>query len=446
MNPPRKRRRRIGFELRILLLGFAAVIPALVTALVLLFLADVSDATRWTVTIAVALVTGVLLFAMHSSLVYPLRTLSNLIASIREEDYTFRARPSGGNDAMSEVVAEVNALTETLRERRLEALEATALVRAVIQEIDSAIFTFDGESRLLLVNRAGERLLARPAEVLIGRTAGELGLGGFLEGDENETVERAFPGGSGRWGAHRSSFREKGLQHQLLVITDLSRALRQEERLAWQRLLRVLGHELNNSLAPIRSLASSLASLLSREPIGEEMIEDLRSGVGVISSRAEALTRFMEGYSRLARLPQPKLAQVEVGPLLRRVAALEQRMTVEVHDGPHIVARADPDQLEQALINLVRNGVDAAGETGGGVTLGWSRHDGELEIIVRDEGPGIGGSKNLFVPFYTTKQGGSGIGLTLSRQIVEAHGGSLTLENRIDRQGCEAIVRLPIGR
>jgi nitrogen fixation/metabolism regulation signal transduction histidine kinase len=333
-----------------------------------------------------------------------------------------------------------------LRERRLGALEASALVRTVIAEIDAAIFAFDPESRLQLVNRAGERLLARPAEALRGLTAHELGLRDLLEADASSTFERAFPGGAGRWGIRRSTFRERGREHRLLLVTDLSRALREEERQAWRRLLRVLAHELNNSLAPIKSIAASLESLLERDPAPPDLRDDLQRGLSVIRSRSESLTRFMEAYSRLARLPEPRLQPVALLPLLARVAALEARVTVAIEAGKELSVGADPDQLEQLLINLVRNAADAAEETGGGVSIA-TRHEGRSVVVaVRDEGPGLAaGSANLFVPFFTTKPGGTGIGLVLCRQIAEAHGGSLTLANRSDARGCEAVLRLPAG-
>jgi signal transduction histidine kinase len=227
----------------------------------------------------------------------------------------------------------------------------------------------------------------------------------------------------------------------------VSRALRAEERLAWKRLIRVLGHELNNSLAPIRSIAESLQALLGRDPRPDDWEQDARRGIGVIRERSAALGRFMEAYSQLARLPPPNLAPVDLGALASRVAGLETRRPVAVTGGPELEVRADRDQLEQLLINLVRNAVDATVETGGGVALGWGRGTGpaaELLIHVDDEGPGLSNSANLFVPFFTTKPGGSGIGLVLCRQIAEAHGGSLTLENRQDARGCRALLRLPL--
>ena len=254
-----------------------------------------------------------------------------------------------------------------------------------------------------------------------------------------------FPGGLGRWGMRRNSFRQGGLPHQLLVLADLSQALREEERQAWQRLLRVLGHELNNSLAPIKSISGSLASLLGKEPQPVDWKDDMQRGLGVITARADALSRFMEAYSRLARLPQPKLQSLEIEPLIRRVVGLEVRVPVVLVPGPGVMIQADGDQLEQMLINLVRNAADASLETKGGVKVGWATAGPLLEIRVEDEGPGLSNTANLFVPFFTTKPGGSGIGLALSRQIAEAHGGSLTLEGRRQGAGCVARLRLPLN-
>lgn len=439
-----RRRGRMRFELRVLLMALGAGFPALVVALLLLWMGDYSGRTRWTVGVLLVVFWLGVASALRTRVAFPLQTLSNLLAALREEDYSTRARGARTGDALGEVMLEVNALTEILRDQRLGALEATALLRKVMEEIEVAVFTFDGDQHLRLLNRAGERLLAQPAERILGRTAQELGLGNCLEGQPARTLTMSFPGGAGRWGVRRSTFREGGLPHQLLVLTDLSAPLREEERQAWQRLIRVLGHELNNSLAPIKSMAGTLETLLVREPRPEDWEQDMSSGLRVIEARAEALSRFMEAYSRLARLPTPKRGRVEVGALLHRVAGLEIRLKVDVEAGPELTILADGDQLEQLLINLVRNAVDAALETGGGVKLGWARNGAQVEVWIEDEGPGLSNTSNLFVPFFTTKPAGSGIGLVLSRQIAEAHGGTLTLENRRNGPGCEARLRLPI--
>jgi len=339
---------------------------------------------------------------------------------------------------------EVNELASTLHDQRLGALEASALLRTVMIEIDVAVFTFDGLQTLRLVNRAGERLLARPADGLLGCTAASLGLSACLDGASPRIADATFPGGAGRYEVRRTTFRQEGRPHQLLVLADVSRPLRDEERQAWQRLIRVIGHEINNSLAPIKSIAGSLESMLARDTMPEDWNDDMRRGLAVIAARSDALSRFTTAYARLAKLPAPRIDTVNVCALVRRVAGVETRLVVRIDAGPDVTIRADPDQLEQLLINLVHNGADAAMQTGGGVTVGWKRDGRTFELWVDDEGTGLTNAGNLFVPFFTTKPGGSGIGLVLSRQIAEAHGGTLTLENRSDRRGCRAYLRLPI--
>lgn len=447
LNRRSKRRREISHERRILLLAFAASLPAVIVALVILWHGDYSSKVQWTLTVLVAGAWLGFALSLRERVVRPLQTLSNILAALREGDYSIRARGARWDDALGEVMIEVNALGDTLKEQRLGALEATALLRTVMEEIDVAVFAFDGDQRLQLVNRAGERLLSQPAERIIGQSAEDLELKDCLEGEAVRTLTRSFPGqhaATARWGMHRSTFREGGLPHQLLVLSDVSRALREEELQAWQRLVRVLGHELNNSLTPIRSMAGSLESLLTRQPRADDWEQDMRQGLRIIGTRAEALSRFMGAYARLARLPRPTVAPVDVGAWVRRVVGLETRMRIELVPGPEFTVRADADQLEQLLINLVRNAVDAAEETHGEVRVGWAKNGRYLEVWVEDSGPGLANTGNLFVPFFTTKPAGSGIGLVLSRQIAEAHGGTLSLENRASAPGCEARLRLPL--
>lgn len=429
---------------RILLMALAAGFPAVLIALILLWDGPYPARLQWTLTVVIIAFWFGFSHAVQERVVFPLQTLSNLLAALREGDFSIRARGAARDDALGEAMLEVNFLGQILREQRLGALEATALLKTVMAEIEVAIFAFDGDQKLRLVNRAGERLLAQPAERLMGKSAADLSLEDCLGGESPSTLQKSFPGGAGRWEVHRSTFRERGAPHQLLVLSDLSRALREEERQAWQRLVRVLGHELNNSLAPIKSIAGSLESLVGRETQPADWKEDMRRGLGVIAARAASLNRFMEAYARLARLPLPRLQPLSLAALVKRVVSLETRMNVELAAGQEITIRADGDQLEQLLINLVRNAVDASLETGGRVRVGWRQAVGRVEVWVDDEGPGLSNTSNLFVPFFTTKPGGSGIGLVLSRQIAEAHGGTLTLENRRNAHGCEARLRLPI--
>ena len=447
LDPALKRGGRLRFERRLTILTFLCGLPAALLCALLLWYDGYSGRVQWTIDLLLLVAWLGVAFNLKQRVIRPLQTLSNILGALREGDYSIRGRRAVSGDALGEVMLEVNELGQTLREQRLGALEATALLRTVMAEIDLAVFAFDEDERLRLINRAGEKLLAQPAARLLGRTGKQLGLSDCLEqgpDDGTQIVQMVFPGGVGRWGVRRSVFREGGVPHQLLVLTDLSQTLREEERTAWQRLLRVLGHELNNSLAPIKSVATSLADLLGREPQPLDLHEDIQRGLEVISSRADSLARFVESYSKLARLPQPRFESLNVGELAQRVASLERRLAVAVPSGPEVIVQGDRVQLEQLLINLVRNAVDAALETDGRVEIGWSRHHGQLDIWVSDEGPGLVNTANLFVPFFTTKAEGSGIGLVLSRQIAEAHGGTLSLENRLSFRGCEARLRLPL--
>jgi two-component system nitrogen regulation sensor histidine kinase NtrY len=438
---------RLTHDQRIVLLALAAAAPGILISLIVIWTGDYTPKVQWTVTVLIVCVLFGFLSALRTRVVTPLQTTANLLSALREGDFSIRARGSRSGDPLNDVMIEVNVLADTLRGQRLDALEATALLRKVMVEIDVAVFTFDEQQRLQLVNRAGEQLLGTTAERLLARTAHEIELGEWLQGESPRIAAISFPSGSGRWEVRHTSFRQHGLPHQLLVLADVSKPLREEERQAWQRLIRVLGHELNNSLAPIKSIAGSLGSLLKRDTLPPDWQDDLQRGLTVISARADALSRFMGAYARLARLPPPRFQIVSVPTFVERVVGLETRASVGVRPGPNLDVRADGDQLEQLLINLVKNAVDAALETGGGVCVTWLRVPGTtpfLEVRVEDEGPGLSNTANLFVPFFTTKPAGSGIGLVLSRQIAEAHGGSLTLENREETRGCRAVLRLPL--
>jgi two-component system nitrogen regulation sensor histidine kinase NtrY len=438
--------RSLGHDRRILVLAVLAGLPGIAVSLGFLWLGEFASRVQWTATVALLGVWGGLTLAVREQVVRPLGTLANMLAALREGDFSIRARVGPGDDPLSLAYLEVNALEEILREQRLGAVEATETLRKVLEKIDVAVLAFGPDETLRIVNRAGERLLGQTADRLIGKSASELRLADALRGVAPRTLEVTFPGGTGRWELRRSVVRQEGYPLQLLALSDLSRALREEERQAWKRIIRVLSHEINNSLAPIKSISGSLQSLIAGETLPAELDDDVRRGLEVISTRAESLGRFMSSYAKLARLPAPDLGPVDVPSLVRGVADLETRLSVDVVSGPPITVRADADQLEQALINIVRNAVDATIEDGatGAVTLRWLTRAGRLHVLVEDEGPGLEQTGNLFVPFYTTKPGGSGIGLVLSRQIAEGHGGSLVLENREGGRGARARLILPM--
>lgn len=436
--------RRLRLDQQVFLLAFGAGIPGAVTAMWILWTEAYTPKVQWTLSVIILTTLFGLAASVRTRVVVPLQTLSNLLAALREDDFSIRGRTANPDDPLGAALIEINALAETLHEQRLGAVEATALLRTVMEQIDVAVFAFDPEHRLRIVNRTGERLMGKSMEHMMGRTAQELGMTEWF-GDLPRVVDIVPPGsGPGRWEVRRTTFRLGGLPHELLVLSDVSRPLREQERQAWQRLIRVIGHELGNSLGPIKSIAGSLENLLQRQPPPEDWRDDMQRGLQVIASRTDSLSRFTGASARLARLPAPKLAPVVLKPLVQRVTSFDTRVPVVVKPGPDVTVDADADQLEQLLINLLRNAADACLEVGGGtVTVGWRRTRGHLEISVEDEGPGLANTSNLFVPFFTTKPGGSGIGLVLCRQIAEGHGGSLTLENRKDARGCRARLTLP---
>ena len=432
-------------EDEILALVVAAVAIPTVIALPLIWFHGYELKSKITLTLAILVGCGGIGLAIRARVMRPLQTLANLTASLRERDYAIRGRPARIDDALGLAMQELSALADQLRAERWQDEEASAGLARVVESLDAAVFAVDDAGVIQLANRTAERLVGkRPLDGLVAK---DVGLAPLLASDTPRTIELgelSLPGGRGTWEVRPSEVRLSGMPHRLIVMTDVQHALRAEERQAWQRLVRVLGHEINNSLGPISSIAETLRTGLSRPTRVADFDDDLQRGLEVIERRAAALARFMQSYARLVRLPPPKVTRVDVASWIDRTVALETRLKVANGGGPSVTIPGDPDQLDQMLINLMANAVEASTETGGAVRISWAASDGSVIVTIEDEGHGVADTANLFVPFFTTKPQGSGIGLVLARQIVEAHGGSLVVRNRKTGRGAEAVITLPV--
>ncbi|MGB6691316.1 MAG: ATP-binding protein [Terracidiphilus sp.] len=441
----RVRRRRRSAVRRAWLHSFLLSLPGLIFAAILMYQAQLTAAPIILLSVCLLLYLLLLCAAMIEGMVRPLQTLSNVVASLREGDYSFRARGAGSPDALGELAKEINALADLLQRQRVRSLEATALLARILEVMHAPLFAFDRESQLQLVNHSGVQLLGRPHARCFGYSARELGLEDLLAA-KDQTIH-SFDGKPNRWLLRKTTFRQDGLPHTLLLLADVSRPLQDEEQAAWKRLIRVLGHELSNSLAPIKSIAGSLLARVDQMEGDEATVRDFRRGLGVVEGRADSLHRFVQSYRLLAQLPPPHFKPVQLGALLERVVLLEQRIGVQFDPGPPAVLDADPDQLEQMFINLLANAVDASLANGTEtVRAGWRLVDSTALVTIEDRGTGIANTENLFVPFYTTKPTGSGVGLALAQQIARAHGGEIRLLNREDGEGARATIRLPVAQ
>ena len=437
------------FERKITVLSLLGGLAGVLMALVLLWTGSFQLSTQLLLTFLILLCWIGFALTVKNKVAFPLRTILNILGALREGDYSMRLRGARRDDAMGELAWEVNRLIQFLQKRRFDVVESTTLLQKILAEIDVALFGFDSSDVLQWINDSGRQLLKFNEEKIIGSHAKKFGLDLCLKGPTPRIVDLSLPGGVGRWELRRATYREKGLSHQLVFLSDMTRTLHEEERQAWKRLIQILRHEINNSLTPIQTVAQSLQTRLKQESHSKDLEDDVREGLEIIAERSEVLGGFIASYSKLTRLPEPNFDEMKVETWIQRVVGLETRLQVEITRGPELMIQADHSQLDQLLINVVSNAVEASLEAnrpaGEHVMITWKIVGSFLELWIDDDGPGLDTTTDPFVPFFTTKPQGSGIGLALSRQIAEAHGGYLTLIKLQQRPGCRALLRLPIG-
>lgn len=386
-------------------------------------------------------------FAIRQKVVFQLRTSTNLMESMSYGDHSVRARESSADGVLGEYNHMFNKLSVSLAEQRLHSKEHQILLNKVITQIDVAVIAVDDKSGITLMNPNAEKLFRCRFEEVENWPVSRLGLQNVVAGEHRKVVEFEIEHGKKKVYIYTDEYYEKGVKHKLVFITDIQHILRDEEYLVWQKLLRVLSHEINNSLAPIASISETLARLL-KQPVDAEHFEqelkaDVQEGLSVITERSNSLNNFIKRYQELTKLPLPDKKLFNLAVLIKAIVALFHENTIS-SSGPDLMVYGDEDQIQQVLVNLVKNAVQAiAKDSESALAITWDKYDNDVNIKVVDQGTGISNLDNIFVPFYTTKEEGSGIGLVLSRQIVNNHGGDLTLANRTDRQGVEATIILP---
>lgn len=434
------RKKELSYENRILRLALAIGLLPLLVLIVMLYQASLSIYLKLLITSLTLAFVTFSAFEIRRLITAQLRRATNLMDALSHGDFSLRAVIRGENSALNEFNHLLNSLADTMTQQSLVSRERQILLHKVIDQIDVAIVAVDHQDCISLMNPAAEKLLDATFSHLQGAPIKTLGLQDVLTNDYRQVIEFEIKQHRKKVYLHSDEYFEQGKRHRLIFITDIQEILRDEERNAWQRLLRVLSHEINNSLAPIASISESLYSSTLQESTTLEP-SDFQQGLAVISERSHHLNDFIKRYQQLSKLPDPSKSIVNVHHVLSSTVALFDDVLMNDVD-ESLTCFVDESQLQQVLVNLIKNALQACEPSMATekTTIGVTSKPGQLEITVTDNGCGITNMDNIFVPFYTTKQTGSGIGLVMSRQIMRNHGGDLHLNNRQKSTGVIATV------
>jgi len=441
--------KRTSFEGQLTQLSLLASLPVYFLLIWVMIYANISIYLVLLVILIAGLVITFCHGKIHQKSAYQFRSLSNLLDAMVQGDYSLRARTCEGDRALNELVGAINSLALRLTKQRIESIESQLLLQTVIKHIDVAIIALNEGNELVLCNPAANKLLQISAtnngEGFTDSFKQLAQVDAIING-QSQVMTLTFSAQQGKFNVHKETYRENGKQQKLLFITDVSTMLRSEERKAWQSLVRVISHEINNSLSPITSISQSLQRLLVKQTNIEENTDFLIEGLTVIAQRSKSLGDFVNSYKQIASLPEPVKQLTSIASLVIKVAKLYPEDIIEMQLIDDVSLPVDAVQLEQVLINLVKNAVEAIKNTNveGKVCISWQQQGKTFKLVILDDGTGVSNPDNLFVPFYTTKAQGTGIGLVLCRQIIEAHGGKLSLTNRAETKGCIAVIELVI--
>lgn len=391
---------------------------------------------------AIVVVVLVLLYQTYALVHYVERTnrdLARFLAAVRYADFSQNFVSGGLGPSFDELKTAFNEVLDAFRQARAEKEEQAHYLQTVVQHIGIGLIVFDSDGEVSLINNAAKRLLGVPR---LGHIADLNRVNPIL----TTTLQNLGPQGRDLVGfaeiqlaLHASVFRLSHREHTLVALHDIGPDLDEKEMEAWQNLIRVLTHEIMNSITPIASLAATADGMLKEDVLDAEATEDIRSAVSTIQRRSEGLLHFVEAYRGLTRVPAPSFEIVLVADLFARVeqlmrpqfvkSAVELRIQV---DPPSLELTADPEQVEQILINLLSNAREAtAHRPGAGVDLTAYMARDKVVVEVADNGSGIVEEAlgKVFIPFFTTKRDGSGIGLSLCRQIMRLHRGSISVRS-----------------